>query len=1021
MNIRNFIKFFAPHAIALLMLYPFSDALSQQRRRTVAEHRISGTVIDVHGEPVANAVITANEGAAMTISDEAGQFSITGRTGWLLVEATGFESFSYPIRIEESITVILQVANLFAGNADIVRLPMGVVEKQRYLVGAVGGVSGDVIVRQPDPLLHNTLQGRIPGLFVDMQTGGLGNNEANLIIRGNSRNSGNGIVFLVDGVERDINTLLLTEIESVQVMKDATSKILYGSRAANGVLSVTTKRGKMHTRVINATTEFGIGIPIAYPKYLSSFDYAYLYNEARNNDGLPPIYSAADLEGYRNSRGANDIRYPDVDYLDYFLSKTGGYRKVAAEFSGGNENTQYAVVVGYNGNTGLQKVGVTPTRDWYNVRVNLDMKVNDFLSASIGIAGVYDATHRGAVSHATTFEAIRNTRPNEFPLIIDTDYLPLDSVGNPSMGASYDQNLNLYERLMYGGTTRENHINGQLNLGLRYDLSPVVSGLSLRANLGFDNYFYGQENMHKDGATFASRWYFDPVAGEDVVMFEQIKVSRFNDRTNLNNSHNLRTTTYLFGVDFLRSFNENSRISANLFINYLMSEETGQTANLQNSNTALRTNYTLKDRYIAEITVARMGSDKFPENNRYFMSYDAGLGWIVSQEGFLSSNNNINFLKIKASGGLLGYDAQTSWNLHRTHWENNGNYRMRTTGTNPTRTALVHLENKNLKWETALEFNFGIEALMLNRKLWAEVNLFHETRSDIITSLSSLYPATYGGMYAQDNLQKVRNQGIDFELRYTDRSGDFFYSAAFVGMYSKNKLLAHNEINHPVEERRSIGRPTDAMFGYVAKGLFGKDVALEGAPHQTLGYYTTGDIAYEDLNGDNRIDPDDRKMLGNSFPRVNLGLDLDFIWKGFGINVLAVSRLGVHSWLNNHYYWNYGDRNFSDQAMNRYHPVNNPQGTYPRLTSLESPNNFENSTFWLSNSSFFRLKNVELSYTFGHKNPMPGVIKSLKIFTRGTNVFTVSKIKELDPEALNAGVSNYPLFSTYTAGVSVVF
>ena len=233
--------------------------------------------------------------------------------------------------------------------------------------------------------------------------------------------------------------------------------------------------------------------------------------------------------------------------------------------------------------------------------------------------------------------------------------------------------------------------------------------------------------------------------------------------------------------------------------------------------------------------------------------------------------------------------------------------------------------------------------------------------------------------------------------------------------------MVSNEVEYPLDYRRNVGKPTDAMFGYVAKGLFGKDVALEGAPHQTLGFYKEGDIAYEDLNHDDFIDENDRKMVGNSFPRVNMGLNIDLGYKGFAVSLLGVTRLGVNSWLNNEYYWNYGDNKWSDQTLNCYHKERNPAGTYPRLTSLNGANNFVNSTFWLANTSFFRLKNVELSYTFGHDQPLSQTIKTVKVFLRGTNILTVSKVKDLDPEALNAGVNNYPMFSTYTAGLSVVF
>jgi TonB-linked SusC/RagA family outer membrane protein len=850
----------------------------------------------------------------------------------------------------------------------------------------------------------------------------LGNNTANLFIRGQSRNGSNAPITLVDGMERDINMTLLEEIESVHVIKDATAKILYGSRAANGILSVTTKHGKMHTRKINLTAEMGVGLPVAYPKYLNAHQYAVLYNEARLNDGLEPIYTSADLEGYRNSTGPNDLRYPDVDYIDFFLKKNTAYRKASIEFSGGNENMQYAFIAGYNGNTGLQKIGEEPTRDWFNVRGNLDMKINEFVKTFIGIAGVFDINKRGSLNHAGTFERIRDTRPNEFPLIIDPAYIPIDTLGYPGLGASYTRDNNLYGALMFGGYYRDNSVNGQLNLGITFNLSPIVKGLSMKGQLSFDNSFYGVEQLSSSAATYATRWYYDPARGKDTIMIQQLSRTNPTTQKTLGTSYNLRTNSYLFGLDFERTFSSIHRISANLFYHYMMAEVTGDSPNLQNANTALRANYSLKDKYMAEVDLALMGSDVFPDDNRYFLSYAGGLGWIVSEEGFLKEIKGIDYLKVKASGGLLGYDRSTDWNLHYNRWRQGGDYQV-VQGGNQATVTLVNWASHDLKWEKATELNLGFEGLLVNRKLWVEANYFYELRSDIITDAGSYYSQIYGNLFGKKNLEKVRNQGVEFGFTYLNKAGDFLYSVGLCGLYSKNKLLATNEVEHPVANRRNVGQPTDVTMGYVSKGFFGKEVPLEGALLQTLGYYTIGDIAYEDLNKDGIIDENDRQPIGNSFPRFHAGLNFDLSWKGFGAKVLGVTSLGIKEVLTNEYYWNYGENKWSVVALDRYHPVNNPEGTYPRLTTngSDNSNNFTNSTYWIANTGFFRLKNVELSYTFGYNKPLTSMAKTVKVFARGSNICTISNIKELDPEVRSAGVNNYPLFSTYTVGLSVVF
>jgi hypothetical protein len=397
------------------------------------------------------------------------------------------------------------------------------------------------------------------------------------------------------------------------------------------------------------------------------------------------------------------------------------------------------------------------------------------------------------------------------------------------------------------------------------------------------------------------------------------------------------------------------------------------------------------------------------------------LGWVISEEDFLKGNNAVDYLKIKTSTGLLGYDAATPYNLHFNRWTESGNYQVVQGGNVPV-TVLSNWASPNLKWEKAREFNIGFEGLFLNRKLWVESNYFYELRSDIITNAGSEYSAVYGSIFGMKNLQKVRNQGIEFELRYMSNAGEVFYSVGISGLWSKNKLLESNEVKHVYEHRANVGQATDNTLGYVALGLFGKDVPLEGAPIQTLGQYQEGDIAYKDLNGDGIIDENDRKTIGNSFPRFNVGLPVDFTWKGWGMNLLCVATLGFKDVVTNEYYWNYGDNtNWSDMTLKRYHRENNPNGTYPRLTTTNGDNNFVNSTFWLHDRSFLRVKNVELSYTFGRNQPLTTWLTTAKVFLRGTNLLTVSKFTRLDPEQPNAGVNNYPLFSIYSAGLSLTF
>ena len=262
----------------------------------------------------------------------------------------------------------------------------------------------------------------------------------------------------------------------------------------------------------------------------------------------------------------------------------------------------------------------------------------------------------------------------------------------------------------------------------------------------------------------------------------------------------------------------------------------------------------------------------------------------------------------------------------------------------------------------------------------------------------------------------VLNEGVEAQARWQDKTGDFSYSIGANVLWSRNKILEWNQVLHGETYRYTVGQSTSAMTGHVAEGLFGRDVDIENHPSQAFGHYQDGDIAYQDLNGDGVVDGRDVKVIGNSYPSATLGFDLSLNYKGWGLYALFYAELGVDAWTNSSYYWNYGENAYSVLARDRWHPANNPQGTYPRLTTTDAKNNWQNSTFWMADTDWFRLKNLELSYTFSSfRKP---VLKGLKIFLRGTNIFTVSSFKDLDPELPEAGLTNYPVGRTFTAGVA---
>ena len=889
---------------------------------------------------------------------------------------------------------------------------------ENYNVGAVSRINGVDLESFPSMGLGNALQGKLMGLIVRHDTGGtLGSNNATLISRGLSRGGGDGIITIVDGMERGIGTLLAEEVESIEILKDPLTKLIYGPRAANGVLLVTTKKGRKMTRTIHASLESGIGLAAKYPNFLQSYDYAKLYNEARTNDGLPGIYTDDDLLAYKNSSGENDFRYPNLDYYNYFLNNYNNFNKATFEYSGGTETTQYSFIGGFLNQTGLEKIGRAHDRNRFNARGNLSMRINDLISASIGMGLVFDVANGNQINDRDLISTLSSHRPNEYPIMIPENIIPADSAGYPNLGASNTVIDNLYGTLMYGGYRKNQSLAGQLNVGLDFDFKHYVKGLKASTYLMFDNEFSGTESLSTTAATYSQRWFKTPDGNDSLIMIMRKQHDK-NDLITLTDNTNSRKLNFLGSLNYERNLNDHLHVSLQYLYNFYLNERTGINQDIKFLNNVLKVNFINRDKYIIQGNIGYLGNNKFSNSNRYAMSYAAALGWIISSEDFFQTVDYVDFLKLKSSFGVLPYDGQTAYNLFLSSYESSGSARMNNS-LNPSLVKFYQIGNPSLKWEKSLEFNLGIEALAFNNKLNIELNYFNEMRSDIIQAADFSNSMVLGGLYQFVNWGQVQNRGIEAEILYTDKVGEFTYQLGVNTVYSKNKIIKTNQVDYPDDYLNRVGKPTDAMYGYVAMGLFGKDVDLSSAYQQTFGTYGIGDIAYEDLNQDQMINELDQQKLGNSFPRFNIGLNVNLMYKRFGLYVSGTSQLGFYNWLNNDYYWIRGENKYSELALERYHVTNNPTGHMPRLTTTNGSNNFRNSSFWIEKADFLKLKNVELSYTYQGRNTL--VFKSMKFFIRGTNLLTLSHFADFDPEALDAGLTAYPILKNITGGIKVVF
>ncbi|MCG1035815.1 SusC/RagA family TonB-linked outer membrane protein [Polaribacter sargassicola] len=1007
-----------PILFVLLFTVLFSKTYAQEK----VVLNIKSTLVDKNDKPIANATIALGDGMVETQSASDGSFIITALIdNIMLISANGYKSKTIFLEKENvSGKIILEEAPLFTGAEHVLKLPANVTTTQREIVGAVAKVSGKEFESQPDVVFHNALQGRLAGVSTQMTTNGLGNNQPNIYVRGLGRLTNSTALTVVDGIERSLEFMTAEEIESIEVLKDASAKILYGSRAANGVILVTTKKGRKNTQVVKASVEYGVNMNTRMAEYLNSANYATLYNEALANDGLMPMYSEEDIAGYRASSGPFDLLYPNIDHNSYFLNNSAPLKKVNFEYSGGTEESQYGVYLGYIGTEGIEKIGEDVTQDRINVRSNLDFKITDNLVGHIEGNGIIEYRKWGKLGQDQVFGKINTERPNEFPLVIQDPNFEGEeaTIGEeliPPLGGSQQNRTSLYGDLVYGGFQEYMFFYGQTNFGLDWDLNSVLPGLTVKTQLNFDNYQYHAADQINNPIRY------ELVEDSDTGEINYVKLNNRTIETNRTErgSSSTRSLGSTSNITYKTSFAEKNKVTLDLSHFYYLNENNARTQHIKNSNTVFKANYAFDNKLFVEGSYALMTSNKFAEGNRSFLAHSIGAAWVLSEEDFFK-NNNLDYLKLKSSYGVLGYDANTDFYLYETRYSNNGSMSFgERNSTSSARIGFDNFGNPDLKWEKSKEYNIGIEGLAFNKSVQFEFNYFNQRRTDIIySSPSSNTSGTIGYVKIPENLGELKNQGFDGSINWLKNYGDFKFNIGGNFLISKNKVISADVIDNMDTYLNATGQASDVIFGYVSNGIFKTQEEVDAAPFQALGDYGVGNLSYQDLNDDGIINEQDRKVIGNSFPRASFGINLNTEYKGFGLSVLGVADTGVDMIKNNVYYRNFGQGKYSVLASDRFHPVNNPNGTQPKLTTLTPLNDNVTSTFWLDNAAFFRLKNVELSYTFSNDS---WIVKNTRFYVRGTNLFVLSGVKDLDPEVPNSGVTNYPLFRTVTAGLSLAF
>ena len=1009
-------------ALLSLTLFCFSNFTIAQTDGT----EVTATVVDEQGSPISN-VYVFNANGDKVSSDVNGQFKIIleDEEESISLEKVGYETLILTLTdINGNIT--MKKSLFLASEED--ELKLGVVTKnKRNIVGAVTSINPkDRLTFDNTQRLRNYINGLMLGVRGSGNIRGIG--------------GANDAVFVIDGViGRDPNILNMEEVEQITVLRDANSVALYGSQARNGVIVINTKRGKANKKEVNVNVLSSFSTPISLPNYLGSADYMTLFNEALTNDGVPADDGRRfTSERIQNTRsGLNPFEYPDLDlYSSEFVQPFVHSTNVITEFSGGNENNQYYVNVGWNRNSAWVDINddINAGTNRFNIRGNIDFKVNDWITSSldgIAIISTNKSSRGNLLNTATTL------RPN-----IYTPFLPINLLNTSDpvirgqldaantfngmlLGTSQQFGANAPVALaIAGGNQNTVFRSTQFNNTINFDLDRIAKGLSAKTYLSFDFYDSHNRSIENDFKTYEPTW-----QDNRIIALNEFGVDLKDQRENLSTNDFISRFGFYGLINYDTTFGKDHSLSTT-FLGFFNSQRQNDVRQTDiDSHVGFQTSYDFRKKLFVDFTGTYTTSIKLPEGNRGALSPTGGIAYVLSEEPFLKNNKVINYLKIKASGGIIRSDRGINgYFLYDENYSNGSNVDWGD-GQSNNRQNITQGQNLDLTFEERIDFNLGLETYLMN-SLWIEANYFRTELDKQITFLQDQYPSFYNTFRPYENFDNNLYTGFELGINYNKSYEDLSVSIGANILYSQTERIKRSEV-FAEDYLQTQGREISTIFGLQDQGFYseadfttdvnGDRVLNTGLPTPQFGNVQPGDIKYQDQNGDNIIDNDDRIALGQSSSPWTYALNLNLSYKRFNLFVLGTGQSGaMGNKLNNNfneYYSVDGNDKYSEVVLGRWTPATANTATFPRLSSVTNQNNFRNSSFWLYKNNFFNISRAQLTYQFTETLVDDLGIEDLSMNISGTNLIEISENRDIR----QLRIGSNPLARTFTLGLRASF
>ena len=993
--------------IMVLLMYYVSCASWAQ-----AQDRVSGLITDLSGEPLIGVSILVKGTENGTVTDFDGKFTLAVHTGDLL-------RISYVGYISQEIKVISGKPLRIMMEEDAKKLDEVVVvgygtQKKVSVTGSVVATSGKDLVKVPTVSITNSLTGRLPGLIATNRSGEPGQDDSELLIRGRSTTGNASPLVVVDGVADragGFSRIDPNDIESVTVLKDASAAI-YGSRAANGVILVTTKKGKEGKISVNYTANVGFSTPTTMPDMCESWQYAQLQNEIETLIyGRTPKWTADQIQQFKD--GSNPDTYPNINAVDLMLKKTAIQTQHNVSLSGGNQLIKYFASLGYQYQNNMFKNSAS-NYSQYNLRSNIDVTPHKNLKVTVNIAARQEDRNAPVVNMGELWRDLIRHDPMVNLYWPGTNY-PTVASDSYFCPVSTDDRMGYQKR-------KNSYFNADLLVHL--DMPFILKGLSFDGGIYVDrsDYFYknfskAYELYDKVNSEYVVKKFGPSNADLSEEMNESLGLTlnaRFNYEKTIADHHNVKAFvayeqyTYRYDKLYGKRMNFVTSNIDQMFAGDQKSQTNDGTASESaRVNFFGRLDYDYDSKYLFQFNWRYDGSENFPKGKRFGFFPGVSLGWRISEESFWKDKiSAVDYLKLRASWGQMGNDRVNPFQYMTTYTYANPGILGGTSPKPMTGIWQSRTPNPNITWEVATTYNIGLEARFL-KYFNFELDVFKTDRNNILATRNTSIPDYAGLDLPDENIGKCSSWGTELSLGYAQTFGDFKLNLGGNITYADSEIKFIDEAPGTTEWQKRTGKAIDSNWlMYEAVGIFRTQADLDNNPH--LGNAALGDLMFRDVDDNKIIDGNDKVRLNKSAtPKIIYGINLGLGYKQWSLSTLwqGAAKVWQYTFFESGNIGNFTkefyDNRWTEQRIDAPYPK-----VYDRLATVTGQKN----TFWVRNSNYLRLKNIELAYTLP-KNLLQGsFISDLRIYLSGYNLLTFTPIKNVDPEV----AENWEGFSAWT-------